>query len=289
MPRIRKLRGRHALDSRHERRRSGGDRNHVRVSVAALLAAACISLARDRRARRSSSPCRRPAVRRSASLSLWEQPGAAGSASPARGRRGSAAAASRARSAKATARRRPARSGSARRCTASRRIPACRLAYHRLVCGDWWDEDPRSPTYNTFRHVACGAQPRVRRRQRGALADLAAVPLLRGDRVQRAPGRAGPRLGDLPPRRRRLDRRLRLASGGAARAAAPLASARGASGDSPRGHLGSRFVGKRGARRRESAPTSRRTRRTAGATAEARIGVERSHPHAPDRAVGVAG
>jgi L,D-peptidoglycan transpeptidase YkuD (ErfK/YbiS/YcfS/YnhG family) len=33
------------------------------------------------------------------------------------------------------------------------------FAYHRLVCGDWWDEDPRSPTYNTFRHVACGARP----------------------------------------------------------------------------------------------------------------------------------
>jgi L,D-peptidoglycan transpeptidase YkuD (ErfK/YbiS/YcfS/YnhG family) len=33
------------------------------------------------------------------------------------------------------------------------------LAYHRLVCGDWWDEDPASPTYNTFRHVACGTQP----------------------------------------------------------------------------------------------------------------------------------
>jgi L,D-peptidoglycan transpeptidase YkuD (ErfK/YbiS/YcfS/YnhG family) len=37
--------------------------------------------------------------------------------------------------------------------------PGTRLAYHRLTCGDWWDEDPRSPTYNTFRHVACGARP----------------------------------------------------------------------------------------------------------------------------------
>jgi L,D-peptidoglycan transpeptidase YkuD (ErfK/YbiS/YcfS/YnhG family) len=34
-----------------------------------------------------------------------------------------------------------------------------RLAYRRLRCGDWWDEDPRSPAYNTFRHVACGATP----------------------------------------------------------------------------------------------------------------------------------
>jgi L,D-peptidoglycan transpeptidase YkuD (ErfK/YbiS/YcfS/YnhG family) len=37
--------------------------------------------------------------------------------------------------------------------------PGVRLRYHRLVCGDWWDEDPRSPTYNAFRHVPCGATP----------------------------------------------------------------------------------------------------------------------------------
>ena len=40
--------------------------------------------------------------------------------------------------------------------------PGVRLAYHRLVCGDWWDEDPASPGYNTFRHVACGMTPRFR-------------------------------------------------------------------------------------------------------------------------------
>jgi L,D-peptidoglycan transpeptidase YkuD (ErfK/YbiS/YcfS/YnhG family) len=37
--------------------------------------------------------------------------------------------------------------------------PGLRLRYHRLVCGDWWDEDSRSPTYNTFRHAACGSAP----------------------------------------------------------------------------------------------------------------------------------
>jgi L,D-peptidoglycan transpeptidase YkuD (ErfK/YbiS/YcfS/YnhG family) len=37
--------------------------------------------------------------------------------------------------------------------------PGVRLRYHRLVCGDWWDEDPASPAYNTFQHVACGARP----------------------------------------------------------------------------------------------------------------------------------
>jgi L,D-peptidoglycan transpeptidase YkuD (ErfK/YbiS/YcfS/YnhG family) len=31
--------------------------------------------------------------------------------------------------------------------------------YHRLVCGDWWDEDPYSPMYNRFTHVPCGVAP----------------------------------------------------------------------------------------------------------------------------------
>lgn len=37
--------------------------------------------------------------------------------------------------------------------------PGVRVRYHRLVCGDWWDEDPSSPTYDEFRHVACGRAP----------------------------------------------------------------------------------------------------------------------------------
>jgi L,D-peptidoglycan transpeptidase YkuD (ErfK/YbiS/YcfS/YnhG family) len=37
--------------------------------------------------------------------------------------------------------------------------PGLRLPYHRLRCGDWWDGDPASSTYNSFRHVACGATP----------------------------------------------------------------------------------------------------------------------------------
>jgi L,D-peptidoglycan transpeptidase YkuD (ErfK/YbiS/YcfS/YnhG family) len=37
--------------------------------------------------------------------------------------------------------------------------PGVRLRYHRLACGDWWDEDPSSPAYNTFRHVRCGTAP----------------------------------------------------------------------------------------------------------------------------------
>ena len=37
--------------------------------------------------------------------------------------------------------------------------PGVRFAYRRLRCGDWWDEDPRSPTYNSFQHVRCGTKP----------------------------------------------------------------------------------------------------------------------------------
>ena len=37
--------------------------------------------------------------------------------------------------------------------------PGVALAFHRLVCGDWWDEDASSPGYNTFRHVPCGTTP----------------------------------------------------------------------------------------------------------------------------------
>jgi L,D-peptidoglycan transpeptidase YkuD (ErfK/YbiS/YcfS/YnhG family) len=40
--------------------------------------------------------------------------------------------------------------------------PGVRFRYHRLTCGDWWDEDARSPTYNLFRHVPCGTSPPFR-------------------------------------------------------------------------------------------------------------------------------
>jgi L,D-peptidoglycan transpeptidase YkuD (ErfK/YbiS/YcfS/YnhG family) len=37
--------------------------------------------------------------------------------------------------------------------------PSTRYPYHHLVCGDWWDEAPGSPTYDTFQHVPCGTNP----------------------------------------------------------------------------------------------------------------------------------
>lgn len=37
--------------------------------------------------------------------------------------------------------------------------PGVHYRYRRIVCGDWWVEDPRSPHYNQFRHVRCGTKP----------------------------------------------------------------------------------------------------------------------------------
>jgi L,D-peptidoglycan transpeptidase YkuD (ErfK/YbiS/YcfS/YnhG family) len=40
--------------------------------------------------------------------------------------------------------------------------PGVRYAYHRIACGDWWVEDPRSLYYNRFHHVPCGSKPPFR-------------------------------------------------------------------------------------------------------------------------------
>jgi len=37
--------------------------------------------------------------------------------------------------------------------------PGVSYRFHRLVCGDWWDEDPASAAYNRFVHVPCEANP----------------------------------------------------------------------------------------------------------------------------------
>jgi L,D-peptidoglycan transpeptidase YkuD (ErfK/YbiS/YcfS/YnhG family) len=42
------------------------------------------------------------------------------------------------------------------------RNPGVRYPYRRVVCGDWWVEDPRSAYYNQFRHVRCGTRPPFR-------------------------------------------------------------------------------------------------------------------------------
>jgi L,D-peptidoglycan transpeptidase YkuD (ErfK/YbiS/YcfS/YnhG family) len=40
--------------------------------------------------------------------------------------------------------------------------PGVRYDYRRVVCGDWWVEDPASAYYNRFRHVRCGSSPPFR-------------------------------------------------------------------------------------------------------------------------------
>jgi L,D-peptidoglycan transpeptidase YkuD (ErfK/YbiS/YcfS/YnhG family) len=37
--------------------------------------------------------------------------------------------------------------------------PTTHYPYHHLVCGDWWDEQPGSATYDTFQEVPCGITP----------------------------------------------------------------------------------------------------------------------------------
>ena len=49
-------------------------------------------------------------------------------------------------------------------------------AYHRLVCGDWWDEDPYSPQYNRFVHVRCGATPAFASWSEGLWTETVAYP-----------------------------------------------------------------------------------------------------------------
>lgn len=49
--------------------------------------------------------------------------------------------------------------------------PGVKYRYRRVVCGDWWVEDPASPAYNTFRHVACGRRTPFRTKPPGMWQD----------------------------------------------------------------------------------------------------------------------
>jgi L,D-peptidoglycan transpeptidase YkuD (ErfK/YbiS/YcfS/YnhG family) len=40
--------------------------------------------------------------------------------------------------------------------------PGVQYSYRRVVCGDWWVEDPRSRYYNRFRRTPCGSRPPFR-------------------------------------------------------------------------------------------------------------------------------
>jgi L,D-peptidoglycan transpeptidase YkuD (ErfK/YbiS/YcfS/YnhG family) len=103
--------------------------------------------------------------------------------------------------------------------------PGVRGGYHRLVCGDWWDEDPASPTYNRFRHVRCGAAPpfgggsealwRMTRAYREfAVVEYNARPVVpgRGSAIFLHDGTGGPTNGCVSLPRPRLLRLLRWLS-----------------------------------------------------------------------------
>ena len=51
-----------------------------------------------------------------------------------------------------------------------------RYPYRRLVCGDWWDEDPYSPRYNQFVHVGCGVTPGFASRSEALWTEAVAYP-----------------------------------------------------------------------------------------------------------------
>ena len=56
--------------------------------------------------------------------------------------------------------------------------PGVRFRYTRVRCGDWWNEDPRSPTYNTFQRVPCGTPPPFAVKSEGMWQNPRAYPFL---------------------------------------------------------------------------------------------------------------
>lgn len=66
-----------------------------------------------------------------------------------------------------------------------------RYAYHHLVCGDWWDEDPYSPRYNRFVHVPCGMTPGFASWSEALWRETVAYPYFAVVRFNMAPIRGG--------------------------------------------------------------------------------------------------
>ena len=85
--------------------------------------------------------------------------------------------------------------------------PGLRYRYHRIVCGDWWVEDARSPFYNRFKHVRCGSRPPFRVTSEDMSRSPTAYRHLAVIAYNTEPDRPRPRLRDLPARRARDARR----------------------------------------------------------------------------------
>jgi L,D-peptidoglycan transpeptidase YkuD (ErfK/YbiS/YcfS/YnhG family) len=56
--------------------------------------------------------------------------------------------------------------------------PGVKFRYLRLRCGDWWNEDPSSPTYNTLQRLRCGQRPPFRVVSAGMWQERTAYPYL---------------------------------------------------------------------------------------------------------------
>jgi L,D-peptidoglycan transpeptidase YkuD (ErfK/YbiS/YcfS/YnhG family) len=67
-----------------------------------------------------------------------------------------------------------------------------RYRYHRLVCGDWWDEDPYTPRYNRFVHVPCGVTPAFAEYSEALWTETTAYPYFAVLRFNMDPIVAGP-------------------------------------------------------------------------------------------------
>jgi L,D-peptidoglycan transpeptidase YkuD (ErfK/YbiS/YcfS/YnhG family) len=65
-------------------------------------------------------------------------------------------------------------------------------AYHQLVCGDWWDEDPYSPQYNQFVHVPCGTTPSFAAWSEALWTETRAYPYLAVLNTNNSPTIGGP-------------------------------------------------------------------------------------------------
>jgi L,D-peptidoglycan transpeptidase YkuD (ErfK/YbiS/YcfS/YnhG family) len=64
--------------------------------------------------------------------------------------------------------------------------------YHRLVCGDWWDEDPYSSEYNEFVHRSCGAAPAFAGWSEALWTETVAYPYFAVIRFDESPVVSGP-------------------------------------------------------------------------------------------------
>ena len=122
-----------------------------------------VSRSRPRRASSWSSPARpttRPTTWQRSAASTATAPLPRGRPCSRPGRPRSAPATSSTSATRATMRPRQGSAPSAATMYGTRPNPGgLHEAYHRLVCGDWWDEDPYSSRYNQFVHVACGTTP----------------------------------------------------------------------------------------------------------------------------------